>query len=327
MPEARGQRTLNASLAGGGGDVIDQSRSWIEVDLERLIRDEVQENVGLDYKAAAALGQQDALKREVAKDVSAFANSAGGVLVYGMAEDGHRPIRIEPINPNPLSKEWLENVILSNIQPRIADLHVNPVQLTGANARGVAYIVTVPQSHTAHQAPDHRYYKRFNFQSVPMEDFEVRDTMNRGKTPIIEVIMEARLAGEDRQNDIHHYELAITLDNRGAVAAKNMKLILDFPGPLQPEFGGMVGGPERVARGQSGREYRQLNISAVFRDRIIFPSDFATVGAHGGWLTFDVDRDRFSFIQREEPVIAWTVYADDMAPRTGEVPIAPLIRY
>jgi hypothetical protein len=117
-----------------------------------------------------------------------------------MAEDGHRPTRIEPINPNPLSKEWLENVIISNIQPRIDGLHINPVQLADPHAgRRVVYVVTVPQSHTAHQAPDNRYYKRFNFQSLPMEDFEVRDTMNRGKTPTIDVDIKANLAREDRE--------------------------------------------------------------------------------------------------------------------------------
>jgi len=30
-----------------------------------------------------------------------------------------------------------------------------------------------------HQAYDHRYYKRYNFQSIPMEDYEVRDLMRR----------------------------------------------------------------------------------------------------------------------------------------------------
>lgn len=141
--------------------MLERSRDWKEADLHRLIADAVLESIGLDYKAAAALATQDGVKRGIAKDVSAFANSAGGVLVYGMTEDGHRPTAIDPVNLNPFSKEWLENVIISNVQPRIDGLHINPVQLTGANAGRVVYVVTIPQSFTAHQAPDHRYYKRF----------------------------------------------------------------------------------------------------------------------------------------------------------------------
>src|SRR5262249_26019813 len=34
-----------------------------------------------------------------------------------------------------------------------------------------------------HQAPDNKYYYRQNFQSVPMDDYQVRDTMRRATTP------------------------------------------------------------------------------------------------------------------------------------------------
>jgi hypothetical protein len=307
--------------------VLDRSRQWVEADLQRLIQDQVQESIGLDYKAAAALGQQDGVKREIAKDVSAFANSAGGILLYGMAEDGHRPTNIEPINPNPLSKEWLENVIISNIQPRIDGLHISAVQLTGANAGRVAYVVTIPQSVTAHQAPDQRYYKRHNFQSVPMEDYEVRDTMNRGRTPIIEVRIDSSLDREERERDLHRYQLLVSLENKGAVAAKNVKFVIGFPSPLRPDFAALNRGPEKVVRSANGREYRQLTISGQYMNTIIFPTDSTTVGAHGGYLTFEVDRDRHRFIQDADPPITWIVYADDMAPRSGTVKVASLINY
>jgi hypothetical protein len=44
-----------------------------------------------------------------------------------------------------------------------------------------AKLTTVRQfSHSlAHQARDYRYYKRHNFNALPMEDYEVRDVMNR----------------------------------------------------------------------------------------------------------------------------------------------------
>jgi hypothetical protein len=46
----------------------------------------------------------------------------------------------------------------------------------------VAYVVEIPQSETAHPALDNRYYKRFNFESVPMADHEIRDVMHREVT-------------------------------------------------------------------------------------------------------------------------------------------------
>lgn len=67
-------------------------------DIEKLISNEVEENIHLDYKAAGALDKKDDKKRnEITKDISAFANSDGGIIVYGVSEEDHRP---EPIYPN-----------------------------------------------------------------------------------------------------------------------------------------------------------------------------------------------------------------------------------
>ena len=49
----------------------------------------------------------------------------------------------------------------------------------------VIYVVNIPKSDTAHQAKDKRYYKRYNFESVMMEDYEIKDIINRVKNPKI----------------------------------------------------------------------------------------------------------------------------------------------
>jgi predicted HTH transcriptional regulator len=56
-------------------------------DLDRLIVDAVKESLTLDYKQSLALTKDDKKKEDLCKDVTAFANSAGGQLVYGMEED------------------------------------------------------------------------------------------------------------------------------------------------------------------------------------------------------------------------------------------------
>lgn len=72
-------------------------------------------------------------KRELAKDVSAFANSAGGTLVYGIEESGGPPAvpkRIDDgIDPAEMSRERLEDLITSNISPRIPGLRIKQVLL------------------------------------------------------------------------------------------------------------------------------------------------------------------------------------------------------
>jgi len=147
-----------------------ETRAWTEQGIEALITNQMKEHLELDYKEAAALARTDGKKREISKDVSAFANSAGGVIIYGVREDGHVPVELDAgCDPNEISKEWLEQVINSNIRPRVSGIRIDQVFLSFRPGR-VAYVVTIPQStlYPPHQASDHRYYKRFNFESCPM---------------------------------------------------------------------------------------------------------------------------------------------------------------
>ena len=163
-------------------------------DLQNLISNQVEENLHLDYKAADALMKTDGKKKEISKDVSAFANSDGGIIIYGIKEFSdpakrHLPEHIDPIDRINISKEWLEQVINSNISPRLDGLKILPISIN-TSSNEVVYVVEIPKSNTAHQAADLRYYKRNNFESVPMYDFEVRDIMNRNKSPKIELSFE-----------------------------------------------------------------------------------------------------------------------------------------
>ncbi len=185
-----------------------------KADLQRLIDDEIQESLTLEYKASPALAKGKV--NELCKDVSAFANSAGGQIVYGIVESDRKPTAID--DGSDLSREWIEQVIDSNIQQRIEGLVIAPIALaTGRHA----YVVTIPQAsgRAPHQAPDHRYYKRQNFQSVPMEDYEVRDVMHRASTPELDVAlaflnpgppMQARLLASSNRYDPIYLQFTVS---------------------------------------------------------------------------------------------------------------------
>lgn len=175
--------------------MLKPSWDWVEADLKGLIRDRVKESLELDYKACQSLGANDRKKDEISKDVSSFANSAGGTIVYGMLEDGHVPTATDVgFDPHgPVSKEWLEQVINGRIQRRIDGVRVNPVELGETHPGRVAYVVHIPQSMRApHMAADHRFYKRHNFESVPMEEYEVRDVARRSEAPDLRMLLAFR---------------------------------------------------------------------------------------------------------------------------------------
>lgn len=169
---------------------------WTESDIRRMVDERVQESLTLDYKSSAAIDPDRRAKDwqfKLSKNVSAFANSAGGALIYGVEEDANIPVRVDGgVDPSRVSRESLEQVIHSSIQRRIPDVRINQIELVGSDR--VLYVVHIPSSDLApHMASDNRYYKRFNFMSVPMEEYEVRDVANRRKTPDLK--MEFRLQG------------------------------------------------------------------------------------------------------------------------------------
>lgn len=163
-------------------------KKWTENLILDLVKNKVPESLTMEYKRIDALRNNNKNKNEISKDVSAFANSAGGTLIYGVVEDGHHPTEIdEGVSPDDISKEWLEQVINSRISRKIPDLLIHQIEISKPKGN-VIYVIEIPQSHLApHMASDYRYYKRYNFQSVPMEEYEVRDVGNRNVVPDLSI--------------------------------------------------------------------------------------------------------------------------------------------
>lgn len=194
-----------------------------------LIANEVEENIHLDYKAGDALKTNDKGKNEITKDVASFANSDGGIIIYGLSENEHKPTAISPFDGNAFTKERLDQII-SNIQPHIKGLKIYPIRIEGDISRSI-YVVKIPRSSNApHMATDHKYYKRYNFQSVAMEDYEVRDLFSRADKPELEIdLCYCKCTNEydvKYEDDSYDYKFHIGITNIGRKLCSNFKIAL-----------------------------------------------------------------------------------------------------
>lgn len=147
-----------------------------EKDVKRLIDNKIKESIHLEYKACYALRVDEESRKELSKDVSSFANSDGGQIIYGVIEKNNIPLKIDVGygKKNKINREWIEQVINSKISPKIEDIVITPINLS--NSDKYIYVVEIPQSNRSpHQASDRKFYKRYNFQSVAMEEYGIRE--------------------------------------------------------------------------------------------------------------------------------------------------------
>jgi Putative DNA-binding domain len=155
-------------------------------DLQRLIDEKLTESLTLEYKASPALDRSSDGRRELVKDVTAFANSAGGQIIYGIPEKNGVPQPLDcGVDCAQISPEWIDQVMSTNASPRVQNLGVTSIPLDEGGTH-VAYVLSIPQatSFAPHQNTlDHKYYRRFELRSIPMYDYEVRDVLRRATTP------------------------------------------------------------------------------------------------------------------------------------------------
>ncbi len=293
-------------------------KPWTEKNLQNFIDSEIEESLTLEYKSGEALGKSDHQKREITKDVSALANSAGGILIYGIREFSepekrHLPERITPVNRAKLPREWLEQII-NSIRPRIEGIVIHSISLSSGE-NNVAFVIEIPPSNTAHQANDHRYYKRFNFQSVPMEDYEVRDVMFREQTPDVNVRFLIELTSEEATDE---YNLVVQARNTGSSFAQYVACSIDVPIEVVSEV------KEKIDLRDGGKFYRHrlYNVEQVSGERRVKANFPILRNMSRSWRI--PLSENFEEVDRSKLYIKWKVFADNALPKEGKMSIGDI---
>ena len=279
-------------------DMSVENKPLTQESIQRYIDDKEEESAYLEFKRGDALLKNKNVKEEIHKDVSAFANSDGGIIIYGIEEKNHVAAGIVPVNGNEITKEWLEQVINTGIKRRIDGLMIEPIRIDDKVEQTV-YVVTVPRSaNAAHMSSDGHFYKRANFQVVRLDEYEIRDLYNRREQTQLE-IAEPVINGQGMVNQnimnyqipkLFQYHITIRFDilNKGNSIEKLYKTEILIPSGTYTNT--QFPDPFVQARVRTENGY---DIHSFPNKSPLFQGELATVGtAHlrltrGNWELFE----------------------------------------
>lgn len=164
------------------------------------------------------------LKKELGKQVSAFANTGGGFIVFGVADDIRQ---LEPCADKVGRQsmvDFLSNLVEQSVEYPISNfkIHRIPFETEPTNA---IFLVQIPDSPAApHQAKDERqYYYRIFGHSKPAPHFHLQLLRQREtKCIVIPTIesTEVTLPGLLRRGNILSYDVVVAVQNQASFVAE-----------------------------------------------------------------------------------------------------------
>ncbi len=203
--------------------------------IQSLIDNGIEESINVDFKASGSLSKDEMKKKEISKDVSAFANSNGGIIIYGLTEKNHKADSFSFIDGDIFSKEWLEQVISTTIQRNIDGLKIFPIRNNG-NIKESIYVVQIPESQDApHINKDKKFYRRYDFQSVVMEEYEIRNLYGR-KSKSKLAISTLNIRYEEIKDGFINFLMRVDVANIGDIEEANYKLNTYFKNFIPNKF-------------------------------------------------------------------------------------------
>jgi hypothetical protein len=287
-----------------------------EADLRAVVNDRKEEGLYLEFKqkenaADHLLGESD--RRNFSKTLSAFANGAGGVLIFGIAgtkaaaDAPDRASALKPISSADGFMAKLKDLLLATTEPVVDDVEFRFIP-SDADPRAGYVACLIPQS----DKPPHRamhasreYFRRTDNGCRKLEHLDLEDMFGRRPRPLLRLHVELR----PRPDGDPHEELHIFILNEGRAVARYAGLFGRLSDPDAAVVGG-GGGITSVSAANAGAPCFQYidNESVVHPNGILSVAGYAIVRRPGKGQPLKVH-------------LQW--YCDGMRAKSADVEIAP----
>lgn len=301
--------------------VIYESLKTIE-DVQRLVDAEVRESFTLEYKEAYKQWDEEH-KKKIAKCISAFANSGGGVLIFGIECDKteeEKPVSITGVHSKN-TPESFDRIATAAVRPELEGWLREPF---GSGDKS-ALVVFVPESERApHVSTKHnQYFHRCGAQSIAMESHLVELYYGRRRKPALNLKVVEPLRGDSQPKKGYtaSFDFEIQLENLGAGISTGASVVIKFLAPWQDGYHLHETSHQGVTTEQifeAGPVKKPFPRYHIEVERKVFPKSYRCI------ITFQI---QFSGAWRTRwglnPLFEWEAYADDMEPKRGVYTLSP----
>jgi hypothetical protein len=293
-----------------GYEQLFRSLRWVHV--QRFVVERQQEDLHLEFKTAASPRESLEDRHNLARALSGFANSAGGMVVWGVratkdANGIDAASTIMPIIGVRRFASRLLELTADATDPPVEGIEHRYIVPRG-KADGIA-LSLVPESHRGpHMAKLglNHYYKRSGASFYMMEHYDLADMF--GKRPRPQLGVATRLLGGE------HYSVVVGIENRGRGTARTPFMSLRISDEFcVSEFGLDGNGHHGLAVRPTAYGLQQRCFGGA--GMVVFPESVLEV-------TIVRLRDHIRNPTRDL-VIDWEISAEDLPPEKGQMRIGP----
>ena len=227
-----------------------------------------------------------------ARALSGFANSAGGVLVWGMDEQQGIATELKPFPDFKVFEADCNDMAGQWVIPTLDGFRVKSIESADEPGKGFV-IMLAPQSDRAPHINQrtHRYYQRSGASFVRMEHFQIEDMFGRRPRPVLDCFLNVEIQNEGSRR----------LCNIAIFAVNNGNTSAHYPACKV-----------RFSCGELAQSRGKDNIKVTFDNGFIAYEKYEVV-IHPGMQTeianFNIDPEGENFIE-----FSITIYSENMLP-------------
>jgi len=200
--------------------------------IHRWCKEGQQEDVQLDFKLMPGRQNGELDKegsRVLAKALSAFANSAGGLLVFGVdarknADDVDAAVwPPQPIHQIDRFSYQVRAEVGKLLMPRYEGIEIEQIDEKSAPGKGYLAIWVERSERRPHRSEakgDKQYYKRAGDNSFPMEHYDIEDAFKRNTVATLALQRSEIVRHPSRETESEVVVFRFILKNVGSVSAR-----------------------------------------------------------------------------------------------------------